>query len=113
MPLIRNESDKAPASGPRQAPPSLASASADERWAAARAARDPAAIPSLGEALAHERDSRVREAIFTALARIGAPESAQVMLPYLRLDDANTRTGAMDALRAIPEACRPHLPELL
>jgi HEAT repeat protein len=113
MPLIRNESDKATASAPRQAFPSLASASPDERWAAARAARDPAAIPSLGEALTHERDARVREAIFTALARIGTSDSASIVLPYLRLDDANTRTGAMDALRAMQDACRPYLPELL
>jgi HEAT repeat protein len=113
MPLIRNESDKATASAPRQAFSSLASASPDERWAAARAARDPAAIPSLGEALAHERDARVREAIFTALARIGTSDSASIVLPYLRLDDANTRTGAMDALRAMQDACRPYLPELL
>jgi HEAT repeat protein len=113
MPLIRKESDKAATSVPRQALPSLASASVDERWAAARAARDSAAIPSLGEALAHERDARVREAIFTALARIGTPESANVVLPYLRLDDANTRTGAMDSLRAMRDACRPYLPALL
>jgi HEAT repeat protein len=113
MPLIRNESDKAAASAPRQALTSLASAPADERWAAARAARDPAAIPSLGKALAHEREARVREAIFTALARIGTSESVSVVLPYLRLDDANTRTGAMDALRAMQDPCRPYLPELL
>ena len=113
MPLIRKESDKAVASGPRQAPQSLASASADERWAAARAACDPDAIPSLGEALAHERDARVREAIFTALARIGTRESANVVLPYLRLDDANTRTGAMDALRAMSHTCQPYLQGLL
>ena len=113
MPLIRKESDKAVASGPRQAPQSLASAAADERWAAARAACDPDAIPSLGEALAHERDARVREAIFTALARIGTRESANVVLPYLRLDDANTRTGAMDALRAMSHACQPYLQGLL
>ena len=113
MPLIRKESDKAVASAPRQALPSLASASADERWAAARAACDPAAVSSVGEALAHERDPRVREAIFTALARIGTSESANVVLPYLRLDDANTRTGALDALRAMPEACQPFLPGLL
>ena len=113
MPLIRNESDKATASAPRQAFPSLASASPDERWAAARAACDPDAIPSLGEALAHERDARVREAIFTALARIGTRESANVVLPYLRLDDANTRTGAMDALRAMSHACQPYLQGLL
>jgi HEAT repeat protein len=91
----------------------LASASPDERWSAARAASDPAAIPSLGEALAREYDARVREAIFTALARIATPESAQVVLPYLRVDDANTRTGAMDALRAMQHACKPYLPGLL
>jgi HEAT repeat protein len=113
MPLIRKESDRAVSSGPRQALPSLASASADERWAAARAARGPAAIPSLGEALARERNARVREAIFTALAQIGTPESANVVLPYLRVDDPNTRTGAMDALRAMQQASRPYLPELL
>jgi HEAT repeat protein len=113
MPLIRKESDKAAAGVSRQALPSLASASPDERWTAARAARDPAAISSLAEALAQERDTRVREAIFTALARIATPESAQVILPYLRVEDANARTGAMDALRAMRDACRPHLPALL
>ena len=113
MPLIRKESDKGAASFSRGALPSLASASSDERWAAARAAADPAAIPSLGEALANERDARVREAIFTALARIATPESALVILPYLRVDDANIRTGAMDALRAMQDACRPYLPGLL
>jgi HEAT repeat protein len=112
MPLIRNGSKKT-ARVLGQALPSLASVSADERWSAARAAREPAAIPSLAEALLHERDARVREAIFTALTRIGASESAKVVLPYLRLDDANTRTGAMDALRAMPDACHPYLPELL
>ena len=113
MPLIRNGSDKVTAGASRQALPSLASASADDRWTAARAARDPAAIPSLGEALAREREARVREAIFTALARIATPESALTILPYLRVDDANTRTGAMDALRAMQDACRHHLPGLL
>jgi HEAT repeat protein len=113
MPLIRNESDKVAQRTTREAQASLASASPDERWAAARAACDPAAISSLGEALAHERDARVREAIFTALARIGTPESVQIILPYLRVDDANTRTGATDALRAMQDTCRPYLPVLL
>ena len=112
MPLIRNASDKAGGASP-EALVSLAGASPDERWAAARAACDPAAIPSLAEALAHERAPRVREGIFTALARIATPESAQIVLPYLRVDDANMRTGAMDALRAMQDACRPYLPGLL
>jgi HEAT repeat protein len=113
VPLIRNKSDEATAGVSRHAPVSLASESPDERWTAARAACDPAAIPSLGAALAHERDMRVREAIFTALARIATPESALIILPYLRVDDANMRTGAMDALRAMQDACRPYLPGLL
>jgi hypothetical protein len=113
MPLIRSKSDNAAAGVLREEPASLASASPDERWAAARAACDPAAISSLGDALALERDARVREAIFTALARIATPESAGVVLPYMRVDDANTRTGALDALRAMPEAARLHLPGLL
>jgi HEAT repeat protein len=113
MPLIRKKSSEVAAEAPREALFSLASASLDERWSAARAVSDPAFIPSLAEALGRERDARVREAIFTALARIGTPESAKVVLPYLRLDDASTRTGAMDALRAMQEACRPYLQELL
>ena len=113
MPLIRKESSEVAAEVSREALLSLTSASPDERWRAARATSDPAAIPSLGEALGRERDPRVRDAIFTALARIGTPESAKVILSYLRLDDASTRTGAMDALRAMQDACRPYLPELL
>jgi HEAT repeat protein len=113
MPLIRKESDKAVASVRREVRPSLASGSANERWAAARAARDPAAIPSLAEALSYESDARVRGAMFTALAQIGTTESANVVMAYLKLDDANARTGAMDALRAMRDACRPHLPGLL
>ncbi len=113
MPLIRNNLDKAVPGASRQSPASLTSALPDERWSAARAAGDPSAVPSLGEALARERDLRVREAISTALVRIATPESAGVLLPYLRVDDANTRTGALDALRAMPQAVRPHLQALL
>jgi len=113
MPLIRNSADKGASRRSPDASASLASASPDERWLAARAAIDPAAIPGLGDALSRERDVRVREAIFTALARIATPESAAVVLPYLRRDDANIRTGALDALRAMPQAVQPHIPALL
>jgi HEAT repeat protein len=67
----------------------------------------------LAQALSHESEPRVREAIFTALARIKTPESAQAVLPYLLSDDANIRTGALDALRVMPEAAKPYLPQLL
>jgi HEAT repeat protein len=113
MPLIRSKSNNSAAVASGEAPASLASASSDERWTAARAKCDSAAVPVLSEALARERDARVREAIFTALARIATPESAAVVLPYIRIDDANTRTSALDALRAMPQVARPHLPGLL
>ena len=41
--------------------------------------------------------------MFTSLARIGTAESAAAVLPLLRSDDANLRTGALDALRAMIE----------
>ena len=113
MPLIRKESDKVAAAATAEAPASLASLSPDERWTAARAASDPSAIPSLAQALSRERDGRVREAIFSALAGIATRESVLAILPYLRGDDANARTGAMDALRAMGPGCGAYLQELL
>jgi HEAT repeat protein len=71
------------------------------------------ALPLLTEALAKEHVPRVREAIFTALAKIGSPDSAAVALPYIRSDDAALRTAALDALRAMPAAAAKHLPRLL
>ncbi len=92
----------------------LASASADARWVAARdAAERPDSVPALAAALACESDARVREAIFTALTRIATPQSVQAVLPHVRSDDAGLRTGALDALRAMPELTKPHLSELL
>jgi HEAT repeat protein len=34
-------------------------------------------------------------------------------LPYLSSDDASLRTGALDALRAMPDATAPHIQKLL
>jgi HEAT repeat protein len=98
----------------------------DERWAAARAMPDlpggaqsgaqtavQTAVQTLGNALLGERSARVREAIFTALARIANAESVECVLPLLRSDDAHRRTGALDALRAMPRAVHPFLPRLL
>jgi HEAT repeat protein len=115
MPLVRSHSDKPAvdraADDPRIA---LLSGSAEERWAAARTiAETPAGAPLLAEALTLEKDSRVREAIFTGLASLATPKSALAILPHLRSDDANLRTGALDALRTMPEAARPHLKTLL
>ncbi len=116
MPLIRK--DPTDPGAPRDAAADLAaalkSASADARWSAARGlAGSPEGVEALAGALGAETDPRVREAMFTSLARIGTPQSAAVAAPYLRSDDAQVRTGALDALRAAPQAARPELPALL
>lgn len=112
MPLVRKPADPAFSAKPPSA--SLTAGTSDERWAAARAAADHAdSVPALATALATETDSRVREAIFTSLARIATTASAEVVVPYVRSEDAELRTGAIDALRAMPRAAVPQLPRLL
>lgn len=110
MPFVRKPSTPAP---PTVAA-SLTGTTSDERWAAARAAvGKPDGVALLAGALSQESDARVREAIFTGLARIATTESAAAVVPYLRSDDASLRTGAVDALRAMPQAAALHLPSLL
>jgi HEAT repeat protein len=96
----------------------LAAALADsdpaKRWTAVRAAGEHEdSVPILANAMSQETEIHVREALFTALARIGSADSVFVILPHLRSDDAGLRTGAMDALAAVPAVVRQHLPHLL
>jgi HEAT repeat protein len=116
MPLIRREAPKAPATSIDSA--KLASAfrdgSDDERWTAARSAGEtPEGLSILKDALSREASPRVREAIFTSLARIRTPASAEAVLPYLASDDASLRAGALGALRAMPAATAFHLTRVL
>ena len=116
MPLIRKPASpsETPAPDDRNIAEMLIEGSDDERWTAARRATLlPEALPLLTTALSKERVARVREAIFTALAKMGSSESAAVIIPYLRSDDAAQRTAALDALRAMPGAAAVHLPGLL
>ena len=88
--------------------------SEEDRWAAARgAAQLPNGAELLGPALAVEKAPRVREAMFTALARIATPAAAEAALPFLRSDDALVRTEALDALIAMRAVAWPYLPALL
>src|SRR5579872_3990783 len=117
MPLIR----KAPAASAEPSGSDFQEASArlrggttQERWSAARSlGTQPGAAPVLGDALAREPDARVREAILTSLARLASPESIDVVVAQLRSDDAQLRTGALDALRHMIAAVLPRLPALL
>lgn len=69
---------------------------------AARAAMDiEGADLALTQALVTETDPRVREAIFTSLARVGTPVAVESLLAMLRSDTAALRTGALDALRVL------------
>lgn len=92
----------------------LSSDTPDERWSAARRlAAEPESAGLLAEALGREQDSRVREAIFTALAHIGGDQAASIVLPYIRDPDAAVRNQALDSLCAMPAAVSSHLPALL
>jgi HEAT repeat protein len=117
MPLIRKPTDTAaPAGGLdlESANAGLRSPDVEVRWRAARAlAAFPLSVAALGAAAAAEMDPRVREAMFTSLARIGTAESVTVLIPHVRADDAEQRMGAMDALKAMPQALGGALPGLL
>lgn len=116
MPLVRRPTSAFPSPEPElpDRAAALATGTPDERWAAARAVADaPDAVEVLGRALEVEEDPRVREAILTSLARQGTPEALAAILPHLRSDDANLRAGVLDALRLMPNALTPQLPDLL
>jgi HEAT repeat protein len=92
----------------------LRSADPQERWRAARALGGrAAAVPALAEALTLERVANVREAIMTALMRVGDAASVQALLPSLRVQDPGQRGAAIEALQALPGAIVPFLETLL
>lgn len=91
----------------------LASPEAESRWAAARAlAGQPDAVARLAGALADETVPHVREAIMTALMRVGNDASVKAILPYLRVQDAGVRATAIEALQGLPDAIAPFIPAL-
>lgn len=118
MPLIKRDgtsptaAQKSPNSRPSLT--ELDSPDADVRWRAVRGlAPEPTFVAPLAAALQRETVPRIREAIITALMRIGDRASAQTLLPYLRSQDAGMRVAAVDALQALPEATAPFMSALL
>ena len=114
MPLVKRD-NPLPTGAPERSPVAdLESPDIEVRWRAARGiAPEPKYVASLATALERESAPRVREAIITALMRIGDRSSAQVLLPYLRSQDAGVRTAAIDALQAMPDATAPFMTSLL
>lgn len=117
MPLIRKPTEttaRAPARDVRALTDALVRGSDEERWVAARMLADSPGGPSvLREALGREANPRVREALFTSLARIGTPECVETALPYLGSGDSLVRMQAWDALAAMPGTVAPYLGALL
>ncbi len=114
MPLIRRDAQPAPAALAADPAADLEGGTIDERWAAARRLAGRADNAArLSQALAAETSEQVREAIFTSLVQTGGRAGVEAVLPCLRADDAALRTGALDALKAMPDAARDHLPALL
>jgi HEAT repeat protein len=92
----------------------LSSHDDEVRWRAARALGGRAEfVAQLAAALSVEQVPRVREAMMTALMRVGDAASIETLLPYLRSQDAGLRATALEALQALPEAVLPFLPTLL
>jgi HEAT repeat protein len=84
------------------------------RWTTARKIGGvAAAVPALAAALKVEPNPRVREALMTALMRVGDKASVQALLPYLRAQDAAQRSAAIETLQALPEAVSPFMATLL
>jgi HEAT repeat protein len=112
MPLVKGRKSSAGDGESYQA--ALDSPDAESRWTAARALSGRAvAVPALAEALGREPVPRVREAILTALIRIGNAASIEAILPYLRSQDAGLRAAAIEALQALPDAIAPFMAPLL
>ncbi|HXP67339.1 MAG TPA: HEAT repeat domain-containing protein [Steroidobacteraceae bacterium] len=116
MPLVRKPARPAADEGrePGDALKSLADPDSDRRW---RAARDAVNLDggdaALAAALPAEKDARVREAMFTGLARLGTPTAVEAVTAQLRSDDANVRSGALEALRIMIPQVHDLLPRLL
>ena len=77
---------------------------ANRRRAARALAHDPTAVQDLASRLAIEIDPSVSAYLLDALVEIGGDDAVAALTPFLRLDDANLRNGAVQALQKMPGA---------
>jgi HEAT repeat protein len=119
MPLVKRGNPTSPAGatpaheGIASYTSALANPDPDTRWNAARALGARAeAVPALAAALSTEGVPRVREAIMTALMRVGDNASVAALLPYMRSQDASVRSSAIEALQALPDTIQPFMARL-
>ncbi len=81
---------------------------AARRQAAHALAHSPAhnsdTVAALAERLTVETEPGVREAILTALVRIGSGDAAAALLPFLDREDAGLRNAVLESLQQMPVA---------
>lgn len=83
------------------------------RHAAQALGNRPDAAATLAARLPREPDPAVREALLTALVRIGSPEAAAGLAPMLASEDAGLRNGALEILQQMPvDAVEPQMDAL-
>jgi HEAT repeat protein len=70
-------------------------------------------LAALARQLEMERDAGVREAIFAAIATIGGTDAAALLAPFLRIEDAGLRNGAVESLKRLGGDAVPVVDELL
>jgi HEAT repeat protein len=70
-------------------------------------------VSALATALKVEPITRVREALMTALMRVGDKASVAALVPYIRSQDASQRGAAIEALQSLPETTAPLMEALL
>ncbi|CAO3427150.1 HEAT repeat domain-containing protein [Azospirillum doebereinerae] len=96
-----------PAVDPQAVDPQAGLTDADpaaRRQAARALAHIPGAVPALAGRLLVEDDPGVREAILTALVRIGTGEAAAALLPLLDREDAALRNAVLESVQQMPAA---------
>ncbi|WP_029006965.1 HEAT repeat domain-containing protein [Azospirillum halopraeferens] len=120
MPLVKAGSRRGSATAPPlpeggEAIADLTAADpAQRRMAAHSLARRPEAATALAARLGVEEEPGVREAILTALVRIGTADAAAGLVPCLGSEDAGLRNGAIESLNQMPpDAVMPQVEPLL
>lgn len=87
---------------------------AARRWAARDlAAQGASASAALAERLPQEPDPAVREAILMSLTGIGDATAVAGLVTCLRLEDAQLRNEAIEAMKRLPDAVAPIMSGLL
>lgn len=85
----------------------------ERRWGARDLAEHSGVSVPLCRRLEIETEPSVRAALFTSLTRIGDSEAVAGLMALLRSEDAELRSGAIEALKCLPAQIEGHIQALL